>query len=190
MSSDSDSSGLPPVACWAGRPRGTSRLPAPAPAPPIGAAQEIGKPSIASLVGTCRRNRRGFRASRGRQPEIRRRQVRCAAGLAHARRGARLAASAGGGQHRLFLAVHAGAAGGDDVKSVAVACDDPVQFGQRLDLVDDDLAHLRGILGSLLRHFQHAAAKLVARGLELLMHLRGHLLHARRPSWRSAPRTA
>ena len=68
--------------------------------------------------------------------------------------------------------------------------DDPVQFGQRLDLVDDYLAHLRGALGGLLRHFQHAAAKLVARGFELLMHFRGHLLHARDHARRTARRTA
>ena len=57
--------------------------------------------------------------------------------------------------------------------------DDPVQFGQRLDLIDDHLAHLRGAFGGLLRHFQHAAAKLVAGGLQLGMHFGRHLLHAR-----------
>ena len=55
--------------------------------------------------------------------------------------------------------------------------DDPVEFGQRLDLVDDHLAHLRGVVGGLLRHFQHAAAQFVAGGFELVMHLGGHLLH-------------
>ena len=60
-----------------------------------------------------------------------------------------------------------------------MTCDDPVQFGQRLDLVDDHLAHLRGALGGLLRHFQHAAAKFVARGVQLVVHFGRHLLHAR-----------
>ena len=55
--------------------------------------------------------------------------------------------------------------------------DDAVEFGERLDLVDDHLAHLRGVVGRLLRHFQHAAAQFVARRLELLVHLGGHLLH-------------
>ena len=55
--------------------------------------------------------------------------------------------------------------------------DDPVEFGQRLDLVDDHLAHLRGVVGGLLRHFEHAAAQFVAGGFELVMHLGGHLLH-------------
>ena len=55
--------------------------------------------------------------------------------------------------------------------------DDPVELGERLDLVDDHLAHLRGVVGGLLRHFEHAAAQLVAGGLELVVHLGGHLLH-------------
>ena len=176
MSSDSDSSGLPPAACCGGRPRGGSRLPG-----RIGAVQQVGKPSVAALVGTRRRNRRRFGAARSRHAEIRRRQVRGAAGIAQARRRPRdcsLAASAGGRQHRLFLALHAGAAGAHDIQPAAVTRDDPVQFGQRLDLVDDHLAHLRGVLGGFLRHFQHAAAKLVAGGLQLVMHFRSHLLHA------------
>ena len=64
------------------------------------------------------------------------------------------------------------AAGADHVKSAAVTGHDPVQFGQRLDLVDDDLAHLRGALGGFLRHFQHAAAQLVAGGFQLVLHFR------------------
>ena len=55
--------------------------------------------------------------------------------------------------------------------------DDAVELGERLDLVDDHLAHLRGVVGGLLRHFQHAAAQLVARRLELLVHFGSHLLH-------------
>ena len=56
--------------------------------------------------------------------------------------------------------------------------DDTVELRQCLDLVDDDLAHLRGGLGGLLRHFQHAAAQLVAGRFQLALHLGGHLLHA------------
>ncbi len=59
-----------------------------------------------------------------------------------------------------------------------MACDDPVQFGQRFDLVDDDLAHLGGVFRGFLRHFEHATAQFVAGGLELQMHLGRHLLHA------------
>ena len=55
--------------------------------------------------------------------------------------------------------------------------DDAVELGERLDLVDDHLAHLRGVVSRLLRHFQHATAQLVARRFELLVHLGRHLLH-------------
>ena len=56
--------------------------------------------------------------------------------------------------------------------------DDAVELGQRLDLVDDDAAHLRGAFGGLLRQLEDAAAQFGARRLQLLVHLRGHLLHA------------
>ena len=59
-----------------------------------------------------------------------------------------------------------------------MAGDDAVELGQRLDLVDDHAAHLRGAVGGLLRQFENAAAQLGARGLELALHLGGHLLHA------------
>ncbi len=72
-----------------------------------------------------------------------------------------------------------GRAWSNHVHPAAVMGDDAVQFGERLDLVDDHLAHLRGALGGLLRHFEHAAAQLVAGRLELVMHLGRHLLHAR-----------
>ena len=102
--------------------------------------------------------------------------MRCrAAVVAHAR----LAAAAGRHHGGLFLALHARTRLADDVHPAAVMGDDAVQFGERLDLVDDHLAHLRGALGGLLRHFQHAAAQLVAGRLELVMHLGRHLLHAR-----------
>ena len=59
-----------------------------------------------------------------------------------------------------------------------MAGDDAVELGQRLDLVDDDAAHLRGAFGGLLRQFEDAAAQLGARGFELALHLGRHLLHA------------
>ena len=92
-------------------------------------------------------------------------------------RSARRSRAAGGCHHRLFLAL-AGAARRHHVEAAAVMGDDAVEFGQRLDLVDDHLAHLRGALGGLLRHLEHAAAQLVAGGFELAVHLGSHLLHA------------
>ena len=59
-----------------------------------------------------------------------------------------------------------------------MAGDDAVELGQRLDLVDDDAAHLRGAFGGLLRQFEDAAAQLGAGRLELALHLGGHLPHA------------
>ena len=59
-----------------------------------------------------------------------------------------------------------------------MAGDDAVEFGQRLDLIDDDAAHLRGGVGGLLRQFEDAAAKLGPRRLELALHLGSHLPHA------------
>ena len=59
-----------------------------------------------------------------------------------------------------------------------MAGDDAVELGQRLDLVDDDAAHLRGAVGGLLRQLENALAQLAACRLELLLHLRGHLLQA------------
>ena len=43
-----------------------------------------------------------------------------------------------------------------------MAGDDAVELGQRLDLIDDDAAHLRGAVGGLLRQFEDAAAQLAA----------------------------
>ena len=80
--------------------------------------------------------------------------------------------------------------GGDDVEAAAVMGDDAVQFRERLDLVDDHFAHLRGALGGLLRHFQNAAAQFVAGGLQLVMHFGRHLLHARDHGRRTFPPTA
>ena len=105
-------------------------------------------------------------------------------------RGSLAVRAAGGRHHGLFLALHAGAAAAHDVEAAAVMRDDPVQFRQRLDLVDDHLAHLRGAFGGLLRHFEHAAAQFVAGGFELVVHFRGHLLHARDHAWRTSRRTA
>ena len=59
-----------------------------------------------------------------------------------------------------------------------MAGDDAIELGQRLDLVDDDAAHLRRAFGGLLRQLEHAAAQFGARRLQLLLHFRRHLLHA------------
>ena len=171
MSSDSDSSGLPPMP---GLRRTAARGIAVAGAG-VGAAQQVGEPSIASRLGIGRADRRRFGAARIRRAEVRRRQTRCAAGVARTRRGrgcgeaaaAALGAPSAGCQHLLLVALRARAGCGHHVQSAAVTCDDPVQFGQRLDLVDNDLAHLRGALGGFLRHLQHAAAKFAARGFQL-----------------------
>ena len=64
----------------------------------------------------------------------------------------------------------------DRVEAAAVAGDDAVELGQRLDLVDDHAAHLGGAVGGLLRQFENALAQLAARGLELVLHLGGHVL--------------
>ena len=77
----------------------------------------------------------------------------------------------------------------DRVKMAAVTGDNAVELGQRLDLVDDDAAHLRGAVSGLLRQFEHAAAQFVACGFEFAMHIQacgfelalhfdGHFLHA------------
>ena len=66
----------------------------------------------------------------------------------------------------------------DRVESATMAGDDAVELGQRLDLVDDDTAHLGGAVGGLLRQFEDAPAQLVAGRLELLLHLGGHPLQA------------
>ena len=85
-----------------------------------------------------------------------------------------MGASAADGEHRLGLAP--GRLGG--VETAAVAGDDAVELGESLDLVDDDAAHLRRRVGSLLRQLENAAAQLGARRLQLLLHFAGHLLHA------------
>ena len=184
MSSDSDSSGLP----LRGRLRRTAARRFLVARAGVGAVQAGRRASHRCRVGSGGADRRGFGAPRGGHAEVRRRQAGCAAGVARPRRRRcgtrwriRVAASAGACQHRLFLALHAGAAaaGVHHVEPAAVARHDPVQFGQRLDLVDDHLAHLRGALGGLLRHFQHATAKFVARGFQFVLHFAGHLLHAR-----------
>ena len=73
----------------------------------------------------------------------------------------------------------------DRVEAAAVAGDDAVELGQRLDLVDDDAPHVGGGLGRLLRQLENALAQLGARALELLLHLGGHLLQTRRASRRT-----
>jgi hypothetical protein len=59
-----------------------------------------------------------------------------------------------------------------------VTGDDAVEFRQRLHLVDNDTAHLGHAFGSLFRQFEHPAAQLAARRLELALHVERHLLHA------------
>ena len=59
-----------------------------------------------------------------------------------------------------------------------MARNDAIEFGQRLDLVDDNPAHLRGAFGRFLRQFEDAAPEFVARAFQLALHFRGHLLHA------------
>ena len=59
-----------------------------------------------------------------------------------------------------------------------MAGDNAIELGERLDLIDDDAAHLRCALGGLLRQFENAAAQFGAGRLELLLHFRRHLLHA------------
>ena len=43
-----------------------------------------------------------------------------------------------------------------------MAGDDAVELGQRLDLIDDDAAHLGRAVGGLLRQLEDAAAQLAA----------------------------
>ena len=56
--------------------------------------------------------------------------------------------------------------------------DDAVELGERLHLVDDDAPHLRGAFRGFRGQLQHAAAQLLAGGLELALHLRRHPAHA------------
>ncbi|CEG07380.1 hypothetical protein BN961_00769 [Afipia felis] len=58
-----------------------------------------------------------------------------------------------------------------------MAGDNAVELGQGFDLIDDDLAHLRGAFGCFLRQFQHAAAQIGAGGVKFLMQFGSHLLH-------------
>ena len=171
MSSDSDANGLS-LAAGGGAARAARRL---GPAASVRFSRSDSQPSrpwseLAGLTGgaSVRRGAGPPRSGGGRFDALPRRPCAERGAIARRRR-----------PHRLFLALHAGAAGGDHVEAAAVMRDDPVQFGQRLDLVDNHLAHLRGAFGGLLRHFQHAAAQFVAGGFEFVMHFRRHLLHAR-----------
>ena len=87
----------------------------------------------------------------------------------------------GGDQQRFFLLLGEPARlDGYDVQPAAMMSHDPVQFRQRLDLIDDHLAHLCGAFGGLLRHLQHAAAELAAGGFEFVA-------ASRRPSASCSP---
>ena len=76
-------------------------------------------------------------------------------------------AAAGGGVDRLRRAARRL----DRVEAAAVAGDDAVELGQRIDLLDDDAAHLRGAFGGLLRQLEDALAQFGARRLHLALHL-------------------
>src|SRR6185369_1772649 len=105
----------------------------------VGAVEQVGQPSVLT-ASACRRDRRGFGAARGRPTEVRRRERRRAACVAHAYLVAALAADIGCGCHQgLFLALYAGAARRHDIEAAAMMGDDPVELGERLDLVDDHL---------------------------------------------------
>ena len=122
-------------------------------------AERGGLGARAAAARSCRRSLRGGGAARRRMA---RRRFRCAPRPPAARR-----LLARRPPHRL-----------DRVETAAVTGDDAVELRQRLDLVDDDAAHLRGALGGLLRQFEHAAAQFGAGGFQLLLHFGGHLLHA------------
>ena len=59
-----------------------------------------------------------------------------------------------------------------------MAGDNAVKFGQCLDLVHDDLTHLRSAFSRFLRQFEYPAPQFAARGFKFAMHFGGHLLHA------------
>src|SRR6516164_2186787 len=81
----------------------------------------------------------------------------------------------GSARHRLDR-LHAARDRLDRVEAAAVAGDDAVELGQRLDLIDDDAPHVRGGIRRLLRQLENALAHLGSRALELATHLGGHLL--------------
>ena len=102
--------------------------------------------------------------------------------MSAARRAARAAAAGSGRRWPPFAGIGSGGGGArrgvvglgaarvarlDRVEAAAVAGDDAIELGQRLDLVDDHAAHLGGAVGGLLRQFEDALAQLAARGLEL-----------------------
>ncbi len=66
----------------------------------------------------------------------------------------------------------------DRIEISAVAGNDTIELGQRLDLIHDDATHLRGVFGGFLRQFEHAATQFAARCVELALHFGSHLLHA------------
>ncbi len=136
-----------------------------------GAAQQVGQPAAAARG---RHRRRRFSAARrlrrrGRRGLVRPRSLplrrRFQPSAAHAR------------EQRLFAIDAPRRLGRGGVDAAPVAGDDPVQFRQRLDLVDDHPAQLRRALGGLLRQLQDAAPQLLARAFEFVLHFAGHLPH-------------
>ena len=55
---------------------------------------------------------------------------------------------------------------------------DAVELGERLDLIDNDAAHLRGAVRRFLRQLEDALAQLGAGRFQLALHLGGHPLEA------------
>src|SRR5205814_209827 len=84
------------------------------------------EPAIPALVVARARDRRRVGAARRGHAEVRRRQRRGAAGVAHARLGT---AAADGCQRRLFLALNRGTVRRGDVEAAAMLGDDAVEFG-------------------------------------------------------------
>ena len=127
-----------------------------------GTMQEVGEP--ASLVRSALRLRRRMRRHLGAALHGLRRR-RDVHGLRRSMMRLRplrwLAAStAHDGQDRFGLVTPR--LGGFHI--AAMPADDAVKFGQRLDLVDDDAAHLVGCLSGFLRQFQDAATQFGASG--------------------------
>src|SRR5262249_9043852 len=141
------------------------------------AGQEFGKPTpvAAFAVVLAARDwaeRRWARAPRRRTGDIARgRLLRSGAVGTH---WSCLRAPAARGVKRLDIAAH----GLNSIQRPPMASDNPIEFGERFDLIDDHAAHLGCALGRLLRQLKDAAAQLLTRRLEFLLHLRRHLLHA------------
>ena len=114
------------------------------------------------------------RAQRGRFPPASRRGRRAHPGYVAAAAPLRLGAAASVGGHRFFApgaawpAGHChrlGATSGriGRVEPASMAGDDAIELGERLDLINDDAAHLGGAFRGFLRQLEDAFAQLCAR---------------------------